>query len=81
MPEEKWTEWNRSGSKVRVVILEGWCVGFRSLGPEGVRKAWEKAVARKRDNSIDYRGILGHQTLANVLVIDEALKEYEKVFK
>ena len=79
--EEKWTEWNRSESKIRLVILEGWCVGFRSLGPEKVKSVWEESVAKARDDSSNYRGRLGYQSLESVLVIDEALKEYGKVFE
>ena len=56
-------------------------MGFQYLGPERVRNVWEEAVARARDDSTEYHGRLGYQSLDSVLVIDEALTEYEQVFE
>ena len=66
---------------MRVVILEGWCVGFRSLEVVDVRRLWERAARQVESADEAYRGRLGYQRLGNVLVINEALKEYERVFE
>jgi D-glycerate 3-kinase len=40
-PEETWETVNRPGSKpIRVIILEGWCVGFRALEAAVVAEKW-----------------------------------------
>ena len=60
--------------KIRVLIFEGWCVGFRPLGEDRVRVKWEKARAQMTDSK--YRGRLGYNRLEDVVLIDEALKQY-----
>ena len=61
--------------KVKVVIFEGWCVGFRARGEEEVRRAWEDAVEMKERG--EYDGRLGYMRFEDVRVVDEMLREYD----
>lgn len=63
--------------KVRVVIFEGWCVGFRARGEDGVRRAWEEARRRKEEEKDEYEGRLGCVSFEDVRAVDEALKAYD----
>ena len=73
--EGKWEIINKEGEpKIKVVIFEGWCVGFRSIGEEEVKKRWHEAVA-KRENG-EYDGRLGWNKLEDVLFVDHALERY-----
>lgn len=41
LPQEQWIPVNQEGqAKVQVVLLEGWCVGFRSIAPEAIEAKW-----------------------------------------
>ncbi|KAF3767398.1 P-loop containing nucleoside triphosphate hydrolase protein [Cryphonectria parasitica EP155] len=41
LPESRWTAVNQEGQpKVQVVLLEGWCVGFRSISHEAIEAKW-----------------------------------------
>ena len=73
--DDVWETVNGEGQeKVKVVIFEGWCVGFRALGPENVRKKWEEACRAKGEGRYD--GQLGLNRLEDVLFVDEALSKY-----
>jgi D-glycerate 3-kinase len=63
--------------RVKLVIFEGWCVGFRSRPEEEVREAWEEAVRKKESGDGQYNGRLGHVTLEDVMTVNEALKGYD----
>ena len=81
MDETEWEAVNQPGmEKVKVVVLEGWGVGFRALGrtanSDFLREMWEKAVAQRREEGDRYQGRLGWQRLEDVRFIDEALVEY-----
>lgn len=68
-PEDAWIAVNQAGSQpVRVVLLEGWCVGFRSIAPEEVKAKW---LAPSRT--------LGLHKLEDLLFINDRLKEYDVV--
>lgn len=42
LPREEWIPVNQEGqAKVQVVLLEGWCVGFRSIAPEVIEAKWK----------------------------------------
>lgn len=81
MPEEKWecvNQENQEGQeRVRVVIFEGWCVGFRPLSREEVKSKWEDAVRAKEQGG--YRGRLGCNRLEDVEFINAALREYDEL--
>lgn len=58
-----------------MVLLEGWCVGFRSLGKEGVQEKWEAAKVELAHG--EYLGKLAHNTFEDLRLVDEALKQYD----
>lgn len=69
--------------KIKLVLFEGWCVGFRALDNDSLRVLWEEAV-RKRESSSSsssstekYTGRLGYVKFEDVKVINDALKEYD----
>lgn len=77
MPDEKWERVNTEpGKEVKVVIFEGWCVGFRALGREQLREKWEKAVQEKESGK-GYDGRLGYMRFEDVEAVNEALKGYD----
>lgn len=63
--------------KTKVVVLEGWCVGFRALDDMEVEKCWDFAV-RQRDRE-EYRGRLGWNNFENIQYLNEALKRYDEI--
>ncbi|EEP77825.1 conserved hypothetical protein [Uncinocarpus reesii 1704] len=78
VPEDQWELVNdvaQGQERVKVVIFEGWCVGFRALPEEDVRAAWEDAVEKK--NKGGYDGQLANIKLEDVLTVNEALKQYD----
>ena len=79
--KKDWEPINEEGmNKIKVVILEGWGVGFRAFGgsatADPLRHKWEKAVAQRKQEGEKYQGRLGWQRLEDVRFIDEALAEY-----
>ncbi|EGD99755.1 hypothetical protein TESG_07094 [Trichophyton tonsurans CBS 112818] len=78
-PEDTWEIVNniQNGQPlIKVVIFEGWCVGFRSRPESEIQAEWEDAVRRReRDNT--YNGQLGYVKLADVMAINDSLKEYD----
>ena len=67
LPESAWKKVNQAGDDpVQVVILEGWCVGFRPIGTEDVEAKWN-ATSRT----------LGKHKLEHLVFINDRLKEYE----
>ncbi|KAL8775363.1 MAG: hypothetical protein Q9209_000371 [Squamulea sp. 1 TL-2023] len=76
-PRDQWTQVNKNGQQpVRLVILEGWCLGFRALNDAQLTACWTDAVKQCTQGS-HYRGRLGHNRLEDVLLINEALKGYD----
>ncbi|EEQ29754.1 D-glycerate 3-kinase [Microsporum canis CBS 113480] len=78
-PEDTWETVNdiRNGqSLVRVVIFEGWCVGFRPRPEAEIRAEWEDAV-RRRECDSSYDGQLGDVKLEDVMAINKALEKYD----
>ena len=76
--ETKWNEVNiDTSNKIRIVILEGWCVGFKALPDEEVTEAWngtKESIARN-----DYRGRVGWNRLEDLLFVNDALKRYDNL--
>lgn len=82
VPESQWEVVNTEGQqKVKAVIFEGWCVGFRPLDDETLKKKWEDAVRQKEDPTIHYEGRLGYVKLEDVKAINDALREYDVLTK
>ncbi|TPX22213.1 hypothetical protein DIZ76_014079 [Coccidioides immitis] len=78
LPEDRWEVVNdveNGGRKAKVVIFEGWCLGFRARLPDDIRTAWENAVQQKATGTYD--GQLANVKLEDVLAVNEALKGYD----
>jgi pantothenate kinase-related protein Tda10 len=75
-PASEWTIVNKGGHQpVDVVILEGWCVGFRALSNEELQKRWNEARAQALEDG--YKGQLGRVKLEDVLFINDSLLAYD----
>jgi len=89
VPESEWEEVNTnpSSSPVRVVLFEGWSVGFRPLSREALEAKHSAAVLAARQTSSSdpsqshppYRGRLGHNSLKSVAAINTALQAYDQL--
>ena len=78
VPESQWQVVNQEGQpKVKVVIFEGWCVGFRPRDDQTFRSLWEAAIQRKEAGN--YQGRLGHVKLEDVQAVNDALKRYDSL--
>jgi D-glycerate 3-kinase len=80
--EEEWEEVNADpANSVRVILFEGWCVGFRPLSKEALREKYDAAVEalQSSTSSKPYEGRLAHNTLNSVTTINEALRDYDKI--
>ncbi|KAH8703457.1 P-loop containing nucleoside triphosphate hydrolase protein [Talaromyces proteolyticus] len=78
VPEAQWEVVNTEGSEtIKVVIFEGWCVGFRPLDDDVLRQKWNAAVEQKVQSGSGYDGRLGYVKLEDVQVINDALREYD----
>ena len=78
VPAEEWNIVNRNGSaKTKVVIFEGWCVGFRALPQEELQRKWQDA-SKKRDSGT-YQGRLGWMKLEDVEFVNENLRRYDEL--
>lgn len=73
---------NKEGDeKIKAVIFEGWCVGFRPLDDNTLREKWEAATKQKDDKASGYDGRLGYVKLEDVQAINDALKKYDILTK
>jgi D-glycerate 3-kinase len=80
VPKEQWKVVNEEGqNKVKVVIFEGWCVGFRAWDDQTLRAKWEAAVRQKESG--DYSGRLGHVKFEDVKAVNDALRRYDALTK
>ncbi|EAW20519.1 TDA10 family protein [Aspergillus fischeri NRRL 181] len=76
VPESQWETVNGDGQdKIKVVIFEGWCVGFRALDDRVLREKWEAAVRQKDQGGYD--GRLGHVKFEDVKAVNDALRKYD----
>ena len=72
---EMWDTVNtKDEDKVKVIILEGWCIGFSALGRVEVKSRWEQAGEEKQQDK--YGGRLGYSGLENLQFVDQALERY-----
>lgn len=80
VPVEQWNIVNEEQQKkVKVVIFEGWCVGFQAWDDQTLRAKWEAAVRHKELG--DYNGRLGHVQFEDVKAVNDALKNYDVLTK
>ncbi|CAI7649663.1 unnamed protein product [Penicillium bialowiezense] len=75
VPTAQWQVVNEGDEKVKVVIFEGWCVGFRAWDDHTLRAKWEAAVRQKESG--DYDGRLGHVQFEDVKAVNDALRHYD----
>lgn len=70
LPPSSWTPINSSSNSppLQVIILEGWCVGFRPIAPSAITA---KHASPSRT--------LHQHRLEHLLAINEKLKEYDQV--
>ncbi|KAL2107873.1 hypothetical protein VUR80DRAFT_4662 [Thermomyces stellatus] len=69
LPESEWLVVNAPDEpKVEIVILEGWCVGFRSLSLAELQEKW-------KGESLT----LKHHSVEDLAFVNEALKGYDVV--
>jgi D-glycerate 3-kinase len=81
-PEEEWDEVNSDPSKpIKVVIFEGWCVGFQPLTSTELQAKHDAAVKARDTDNAAYQGRLGHNTLESVTAINESGKQYSKLWE
>jgi D-glycerate 3-kinase len=81
VPESQWEQVNSPNSSkptIKVVLFEGWSVGFRPLPSADLHQKWESAAEAARSNP-DYNGRLGHNTFASVQDINTALESYDQI--
>jgi D-glycerate 3-kinase len=82
VPESEWEEVNSKGTTpVKVVLFEGWSVGFRPLGQGALEAKHGGATSTLKSSTPDrpYIGRLGHNSLQSVQTINEALKNYDNL--
>ena len=78
VPEEQWEVVNQWGQPAtRVVIFEGWCVGFRPLDRVELKRKWGAAVGLAKRGG--YHGRLGYTRLEDIEFINDSLKAYEQL--
>lgn len=80
--EEEWVTVNGDGDAwgpVRIVLFEGWCVGFRPLDDETLEGKHRDTTAQAQDSGLGYPGRLGHNPLQSVATINDALREYDEI--
>ncbi|CRG91246.1 putative kinase mug58 [Talaromyces islandicus] len=79
VPQSQWEVCNKDeDEKIKVVIFEGWCVGFRPLDDGELKRKWENAV-QQREKGDSYDGRLGYVKLQDVQAINDALRGYDKL--
>lgn len=75
-PEVNWEAANREGQPAtKIVILEGWCVGFRAISSFELRTRWDSAVEQRHQAT--YHGRLGWHRQIDLQFVNEALKGYD----
>jgi len=77
VPSSEWQEVNTGDRRIKVLLLEGWCVGFRPLDNERLQEKWQDAVRRREGGQ--YIGRLGYNKLEDVMTINDALRGYDKI--
>lgn len=79
-PRTDWQRLNvRGDERVAIILLEGWCVGFRSLDTRTLQDKWQEAVECSERE--EYRGRLGVNRLQDIDHVNSALRTYEQVFR
>ena len=77
LPDDWFTINKKGDERIHIVLFEGWCVGFRALDDEDVRKSWNSAVNQR--DSKEYKGRLGLNSLESIEYVNNALKGYDEI--
>ncbi|KAF2725745.1 P-loop containing nucleoside triphosphate hydrolase protein [Polychaeton citri CBS 116435] len=77
VPETEWDIVNADGESTEVIIFEGWCVGFRALSEDVLKRKWEAARDDFQQRGDAYPGVLGKLRLDSVQFGNEQLKAYD----
>ncbi|KAL8947369.1 MAG: hypothetical protein Q9222_006347 [Ikaeria aurantiellina] len=79
VPQSQWAKANVDQQQpIELVILEGWCVGFRALSHARLSDLW-KTAAQSSKRSTGYSGRLGYNRQEDVEFVNSALKGYDVV--
>ncbi|KAK9370373.1 P-loop containing nucleoside triphosphate hydrolase protein [Lipomyces kononenkoae] len=78
MERQKWIAVNQEGQpKIKVVIFEGWCVGFRALTDDEVKAKWEKSKHLHQADPNSLGTTLWGLRLDDLLFVNCKLKGYD----
>ncbi|KAK9234146.1 P-loop containing nucleoside triphosphate hydrolase protein [Lipomyces kononenkoae] len=79
MDRHKWIAVNQDGQqKIKIVICEGWCVGFRALTDDEVKAKWEESKQlHQADANSSTRTTLWSLRLEDLLFVNCKLKGYD----
>ena len=81
-PESEWDEVNASpDQRAKIVIFEGWSVGFQPLTSSELQSKHADAEEARSGNDGKYQGRLGHNALESVTAINDSLKQYSKLWE
>lgn len=64
---------------VQVIIIEGWCVGFRALDNAELHTTWQQAVERAQQAGSLDKGQLGKLDIQHVKYVNDALRSYDQL--
>ncbi|KAL3475250.1 P-loop containing nucleoside triphosphate hydrolase protein [Aspergillus californicus] len=77
VPQSQWETVNgENQEKIKIIIFEGWSVGFRAWDDDVLRAKWEAAVKLKQ-NDPGYKGRLGHVKFEDIKTVNEELRGYD----
>ena len=80
MDKSCWIEVNKEGERqIQIVIVEGWCIGFKPVSTQELESNWRKAVDQSKSET--YEGRLGLLKLENIQLINENLHKYDNLTK
>ena len=82
-PESEWDEYNTPSdeNQVKVVLFEGWSVGFQPLTSSELQTKHTRATAALQSNNSNYQGRLAHNTLSSITTINSSLQAYPKLWQ
>lgn len=78
-PKAQWEVANEGEERVDIILLEGWCVGFRALEDEDLEKKWSEAKDKAERQGEAYKGRLGKERLEHVSYVNDKLNEYDEL--
>jgi D-glycerate 3-kinase len=75
-PKDQWKLVNQEGERTaKVIIIEGWCIGYRAWDDQTLRAKWEDAVHKSKFGV--YVGKLAYVKFEHMKVINDALRNYD----